>query len=285
MPSYNAEEFIERTLTGLKNQTYSNFKVLISDDCSTDQTVPVIQSAIKDDERFRLIKQKSNLGWAENVNYLMKKAVETGEYVFIMPHDDQISPEYIQKLTLALQQNPTAVLAFSDVECTYVSGRTATVKFRHLQGISNRRKRTRKLIRFKGPWWVAYRGIVRSDTVRKIIPLKKNEGRFPEFLLDWIWLIKLSLKGEFIRIPEVLYSKFYREESVSVLWTYNIRNMIHALKHCSRILRRPAVSRSEEIAFQVTIFFTAIERIFIETAKQFAFRILKPMYKNFRKSD
>ncbi len=201
IPAYNAEPFISGTLQSLKDQSYPNFQVLISDDYSTDNTTGVIMRSVQDEDRFTLIEQKKNIGWIDNVNFLMKKAVEMGEYVCIVPHDDQLDPDYITKLALALERNPQAVLAFCDIRNSNFQNRNTTdngntvLTYEEVEGIKDGRERTKKIIDREGDWWIAYRGVTRSEAVKKIIPLRKNIFGSNEFVLDWIWLIRLSIQA------------------------------------------------------------------------------------------
>ena len=63
-PSYNSEDFISQTINSIINQTYTNWELLITDDCSTDETVAVITKYIFLDKRIKLYKLKNNLGSA-----------------------------------------------------------------------------------------------------------------------------------------------------------------------------------------------------------------------------
>lgn len=263
LPSYNAEKFIEKTLLCLQQQSYPNFEVLISDDCSTDNTISVIQSFIKGDDRFHLIKQERNLGWVDNINFLMKKGVKMGKYVFIIPHDDLIKPEYIKNLTFVLEQNPKAVLAFSDMKLTHVGGKTEIIRYDKVDGINDRVERTKSLLRYEGIWTTAWRGIIRAEAVKKIIPLKKNVAGLKDFILDWIWLVKLSLEGEFITFPEVLYSKHFQETSASVQWEENKWNYISSFFTCSLVLLQRKISFKEQLIYQSILYYRIARWMFI----------------------
>ena len=62
VPVYNSEEWIIHNLTSIVNQEYDNFDCVITDDCSTDNTVAVIEKFIIDNEAkdyFTLIKNKT----------------------------------------------------------------------------------------------------------------------------------------------------------------------------------------------------------------------------------
>ncbi len=54
-PAYNAEKFIHETIKSVLGQTYTNWEMIIVDDCSTDRTVSIVEKYAEQDERIRLI--------------------------------------------------------------------------------------------------------------------------------------------------------------------------------------------------------------------------------------
>ena len=60
IPLYNVEKTIKKTLDSIQNQSESNFKCILINDCSTDNSKRVIQSIIKNDQRFKLINNPKN---------------------------------------------------------------------------------------------------------------------------------------------------------------------------------------------------------------------------------
>jgi glycosyltransferase involved in cell wall biosynthesis len=84
MPNYNGEMFIRDSIISIISQTYTNWELIIIDDCSIDNSVKTIESF--DDERIKLLKNKQNLGAAESRN----KGVEyaSGEIIAFLDSDD-----------------------------------------------------------------------------------------------------------------------------------------------------------------------------------------------------
>jgi glycosyltransferase involved in cell wall biosynthesis len=61
--TYNAEGFIIRTLESIVAQTYPNFKIILCDDCSSDNTFEICQDFAKSHPNFTVLKKNKNLRW------------------------------------------------------------------------------------------------------------------------------------------------------------------------------------------------------------------------------
>ena len=94
-PVWNSEKYIEKTIKSVQNQTYSNWEMLIVDDCSTDKTVEIVQKLSQEDERIKIFKQVTNSGAAKARNYSLRKA--TGRYIAYLDADDIWKPDKLEK--------------------------------------------------------------------------------------------------------------------------------------------------------------------------------------------
>ena len=56
LPTFNSKRFLSRSILSILNQTYRNIELIIVDDCSTDNTLKIIQEYCDKDARFKLIK-------------------------------------------------------------------------------------------------------------------------------------------------------------------------------------------------------------------------------------
>ena len=61
-PSYNSAPFIAETIESIINQSYPYWELLITDDCSSDNTIEIIQEFIKKDSRIKLFQLNQNSG-------------------------------------------------------------------------------------------------------------------------------------------------------------------------------------------------------------------------------
>lgn len=115
IPAYNNAKFIKHTIDCIINQTYTNWELIISDDCSTDNTVEIIKTY--SDNRIRLIEQTKNLGLVGNWNSLIPEL--KGEFVKLVCGDDLISNTCLEKqIAVFLSQknsNISLVTSFTDL--------------------------------------------------------------------------------------------------------------------------------------------------------------------------
>lgn len=113
MPLFNDEQFVSAAVCSLLSQTYDDFQLIVADNCSTDQSVNIVQAAASNDSRVRIIVRPENIGLVNNVNSLA--AMCSTEYFAWAASDDVWRPEFFEKLVAALDSSPNASLAF----CTY----------------------------------------------------------------------------------------------------------------------------------------------------------------------
>ena len=102
IPVYNVEEYLDRCLKSILNQTYSNYEVIIVNDGSPDNSDNIIKSYEKEDKRFKEYK-KVNGGLSDARNYGLKYA--TGDYLIFIDADDYIESNYLEKVNDVLERN------------------------------------------------------------------------------------------------------------------------------------------------------------------------------------
>lgn len=94
-PSYNCEKFIGQTIESIQSQTYKNWELLITDDCSTDGSREVIERYAAADSRIRLIKLTENSGAGVARNTSIEAA--RGRYIAFCDSDDRWYPEKLER--------------------------------------------------------------------------------------------------------------------------------------------------------------------------------------------
>ena len=106
--SYRSAETIVETLDSIKNQTYKNIELIITDDCSPDNTVDVVKKWVRDNQGtltdIKLITTEKNTGIPGNLNRALKQV--SGEYVKAIAADDYMTEEAIAEYVAFCEQNP-----------------------------------------------------------------------------------------------------------------------------------------------------------------------------------
>ena len=112
MPVYNGSAYIAESIESVLAQTYKDFCLIISDNCSTDGTADIIRKF--KDSRIRYVRNEKNLGLVGNHN----RCIELSEtkYVNIWHDDDIMLPENLEKKISVLEKNNHVGLIFSNVE-------------------------------------------------------------------------------------------------------------------------------------------------------------------------
>ena len=90
-PSYNTVRFIAATIRSVQAQTYTNWEMLIVDDCSTDGTDNVVKPYVEADARIRYLKNEVNSGAAVSRNRALREA--RGRWIAFLDSDDLWEPQ------------------------------------------------------------------------------------------------------------------------------------------------------------------------------------------------
>lgn len=172
MPIRNGGEFLKAALDSILGQTYANLQVIVSDNCSDDQTAATVEKYAALDTRVQYVRQQKPLKAIDNFRFVLDQA--QGDLFMWAAHDDVHGADYIEKLVSGLNADPTALLAFGDLTitgasdgsqvpklydfCTAGLGRAARMRKAaftqcfHIYGVW----RTRELRRIPSPrnmWW------------------------------------------------------------------------------------------------------------------------------------
>lgn len=114
VPVHNAGAYIEKTIETVKAQTYSQWELILVDDCSTDDSRQKIRSYVREnDGQIRLIEKTCNEGVARARNTGIDAA--RGRYIAFLDADDLWNPDKLQK-ELAFMKEKQAAFVFTAYE-------------------------------------------------------------------------------------------------------------------------------------------------------------------------
>ena len=222
IPLYNAEKYLNDCLDSILAQTFQDFEVIVVDDCSTDNSVAIVESYI---EKFggrltltSLLKNSGNAGYsARNKGFNFSR----GEYVYFMDADDFISKTALEELyTAAKDFDADVVYTGSRYRYTTENGKKWTtdrigrelkkagIKDKPTLVVDDPHKNLQELSIKGDLYWAPW-----TKFVRRIF-LIENEITFYKVISggDHLWTIELfTYAKRFLRIPNAVY--FWRDDA------------------------------------------------------------------------
>lgn len=109
IPAYNEARFLGAALESALAQTAADFEVIVSDNCSTDDTPRIAQAFTARDARVRHERSTAHVGMTENFTRCL--ALARGEYVKFLCADDLLAPQCVERLLAVLRADASVVLA------------------------------------------------------------------------------------------------------------------------------------------------------------------------------
>lgn len=210
LPVYNGEDYLRQAINSLLAQTFTEFELILCDNCSTDSTPEICQEYAARDSRVIYHRNDKNIGAAANFNKVVDLA--RGPYFAWANHDDLYAETYFEECIRGLESHSAAVLAYSrsvlidergaeieslldDLQLEASDPQARLHRFHDLLGIYWRIKR-----KINGLWIPVY-GVIRTNSLRRT-------GLIGAYISsDTVLLEELLLHGEFHEVEEPLFFK------------------------------------------------------------------------------
>ncbi|MGL5459946.1 MAG: glycosyltransferase family 2 protein [Cetobacterium sp.] len=138
--TYNSEKTIIETLESIKNQTYRNIELIITDDCSNDKTIKICEKWTNENElnfkEIKIIKNSFNTGVSANMNRGIK--VARGKWIKLIAGDDILLEKCIEINLNCVMKNPEIKVLFSKMK--YFKVETDEKKFLKMNLLKHQEK-------------------------------------------------------------------------------------------------------------------------------------------------
>lgn len=203
MAVYNAESTLRESIDSVLAQTYTNWKFIICNDCSTDSTADILEEYVnKYPDKFVVIKNKVNLRLAASLNNCIEYA--DGEFAARMDGDDYISPDRFEKQVSFLKSHPDIDLVGTFMQAFDDKGLQRIIQYKEFPDKYDLRK---------GPVF-SHASIMTYTTIYKELKyvVSKRTRRSQDYDL-WFRFYAAGYKGA--NIQEPLY--FVREDEYAFL--------------------------------------------------------------------
>ncbi|WP_294286674.1 glycosyltransferase family A protein [uncultured Chryseobacterium sp.] len=224
--NYNNGQFFRACYESIIAQTFTNWEVIIVDDCSTDNSVVLIKGIIQSDSRFKLYENETNKG----CGFTKRKCVEYagGKLCGFLDPDDALSPIALEKSVAAYENKPEIVATYSQM--TMCNENLVPIKvFSSIKKVYNDRYffncpiQISHFFTFRKETYLKTEGINYhlKSAVDQDLYLKILEHGDPAFIKENLYLYRLHAKGisQFTskesarnRFAEVIYAAMKRRE-------------------------------------------------------------------------
>lgn len=197
VPVFNGERHIAQTLDSLLAQDYPCFEVVVADNASTDRTLEIVESIASMDERVRVVRRDRNIGGAANYSDLARRA--STPYFKWASADDLCAPTFLSQCVAALEANPSAVLAnpktlLIDAESEVICPWDADLHIVH-PDVAVRFREFILRRTYANPIF----GVIRTAALHGtalVLPYPSS---------DFVTLVELLLRGDFVSVPAPLF--------------------------------------------------------------------------------
>ena len=201
IPTHNSAKYIEQTLKSLMNQTYQDWVCLVSDDNSSDKTLNTVKRLTQDDERFIFFEHKTQLGPANNWNYLIGQT--NTEFVKILHADDILHPNNLEFSMKLINQYPKSVLVSSKRNfAIYPKNITLELEDKNVKFKVYNKINVIKKLKFTNSNFIGEPSFV----IFKTEYLKKIRGfsDYWKYMIDLDCYVRMLDHGDYIKINKIL---------------------------------------------------------------------------------
>lgn len=206
MPSYDTASYIQETVESVLKQTYTNWELIIVDDCSTDDTDDIL--ATFTDKRIRIYKNEKNSGAAVSRNKALRKA--NGKWIAFLDSDDLWSKDKLEKQITFMKKNGYS-FSYTNYEEINTEGQKTGVK------VTGPKKITKTgMFNYCWPGCLTVMYDAEKVGLIQIEDIKKNN--------DYAMWLKVCKKADCYLLDEYLAQ--YRKGRSGSISTHSVKTMI-----------------------------------------------------------
>ena len=173
LATYNGEKYLKEQIESILTQTYSNFRLLISDDCSTDGTWSILNHYAGLDNRVIIHRNERNIGIVENYEFLLRQV--QSEFFMYSDQDDVWRINKIEKCINKIKQDNAGII-HTDLEVVDEYLNPIAPSFWDLKKIRKRVEFNSFESMFLNNYVTGCTIMARSDFIYRILPFPKGDS-------------------------------------------------------------------------------------------------------------
>ena len=182
MATYNGRRYVAKQIESILNQTYQDFRLIISDDCSTDSTLKILEEYEAKDNRIEIFYQGENLGVTANFEFLIGKV--RSEYFMFSDQDDIWEPDKIEKTVKKLEEEHLD-LVYTDLSVVDSRLKLLEPSYWRLKGLDYRIQKYNNFESlYLNNFVTGCTMLVKSKWINEFLPFPKNS----KYILHDYWI-------------------------------------------------------------------------------------------------
>lgn len=283
IPTYNRlDSYLKEAISSALNQTYKNVEIIVSDNCSNDNTEAFFKSI--SDSRLRYFRQNQNIGPINNYNYCLKQA--NGDYFLLLHDDDLIDEDFVEICMECANNAKDYGIIRSGIRL--IDDRSKTLRESRNQGSNLSTEEYLKA------WFMGKIAWYLPSTLFNTKMLKRIGGFDPKYQLlpDAVALVKLEAKFKRLDVEDVKAS--FRIHSGELTYAARVKDWCNEFLMLSNLMCDlmpdcEALIRSEGMRFfalcsykradEVKLLFKRLTANLL-VFKKFSYRYLPPFIEN-----
>ena len=225
LPLYNSEQYLERCINSIINQTYENFELILIDDGSTDKTLEKIKEYEKKDSRIVIItKKNSGVSDSRNIGILNS----SGKYITFVDSDDWLEKDAIENLYNCIIETKYPIVRGKYVIEYKAKSKSIVEKFAYNEDIANTNI-SRLIDNVISGEMNCYMWLLLIDS--KVIKNKIYFNNRLAMMEDTIFYLDLLLENNDIYfLNKTIYHYYVNPESASRNSDYTKRNLENSIE-------------------------------------------------------
>ncbi|HUT72264.1 MAG TPA: glycosyltransferase [Desulfatiglandales bacterium] len=197
LPVYNGGRLLSQAIESILSQDFENIQLIISDNCSTDNTEEICLKYQKMDKRVHYYRLEENLGASKN--FLNVFGLSNAPYYMWASHDDLRERSFISKCLEKIESDPSIALVYPQTKVLDANSRFLGIANDHLNtDQDNPIERFRHLIWEIGMCNMFY-GLYRTNIIKKVRSWGKT------LFGDNLMLAEIALLGKIVQINDALF--------------------------------------------------------------------------------
>jgi GT2 family glycosyltransferase len=191
MPVFNTDpRWLRRAVESVRAQVYPRWELCMADDASTDRATVTCLAEYAADPRIRQVRRATNGHISAASNDAL--ALATGEFLALLDHDDELTPDALAEMVKAVNAHPDADLLYSDEDKLTLGGVRCDPFFKPDWSPEH----------FLGQMYTCHLTVARTSLVREVGAFRLGTEGTQDYDL---WLRLIGRTARVVHVPKVLY--------------------------------------------------------------------------------